>query len=156
MLCSKRRVRIARDWLTSDEPEASSFLGDLTAEIMDASPRISDEKYRLAAAELSINFDSLRKMANKKGDEALTNLASILERESAVLVDPCWYVEEERAWLEKVNTEAEKEALCLDLDQLTLSPPSAASDVPGNLALSKLESLCLDLSNLLIDEGKNL
>ena len=25
-LCSKRRARIARDWLTSDEPEASSFL----------------------------------------------------------------------------------------------------------------------------------
>ena len=29
-------------------------------------------------------------------------------------------------------------------------------DVLKNLALSKLESLCLDLSNLLIDEGKNL
>ena len=98
MLCSKRRVRIARDWLTSDEPEASSFLGDLTAEIMDASPRISDEKYRLAAAELSINFDSLRQMAKQKGDEALTNLTSILERESVVLVDPSWDVEEERAW----------------------------------------------------------
>ena len=41
------------------------------------------------------------------------------------------------------------------MDKLALSPPSA-SDVPENLALSKLESLCLDLSNLLIDEGKNL
>ena len=94
-------------------------------------------------------------MANQKGDEALTNLASILERESAVLVDPNWDVEEERAWLEKVDMEAEKEALCLDLDQLTLFP-SSASDAPENLALSKLESLCLDLSNLIIDEGKNL
>ena len=50
---------------------------------------------------------------------------------------------------------AEREALCLDLDKLSLSPPSA-SDVLENLTLSKLESLCLDLSNLLIDEGKNL
>ena len=76
----------------------------------------------------------------------MTNLASILERESAVLIDPRWDVEEERAWLEKVDMEGEKEALCLDLDKLTLTP-SSASDVPENLALSKLESLCLDLSN---------
>ena len=55
----------------------------------------------------------------------------------------------------KVDIEAEKEALDLDLDKLTLSPPSA-SDVPEKLVFSKLESLCLDLSNLLIDEGKNL
>ena len=27
----ERRAQIARDWLTSDEPEASSFLEDLTA-----------------------------------------------------------------------------------------------------------------------------
>ncbi|XP_057524313.1 uncharacterized protein LOC130804017 isoform X2 [Amaranthus tricolor] len=154
-LRSERRAKIARDWLTSDEPEASSFLGDLTAEMMDAGFRISDEKYRLAAAELGINFDSLQQMANQKGDEALTNLASVLERESAVLVDPSWDVEEERAWSEKVDMEAEKEALCLDLDKLALSPPSAP-DVPESLALSKLESLCLDLSNLIIDEGKNL
>ena len=72
-----------------------------------------------------------------------------------MLVDPSWDVDEERAWLEKVDMEAEKEALCLDLDQLMLSPPSV-SDVPENLALSKVESLCLDLSNLIIDEGKNL
>ena len=48
-----------------------------------------------------------------------------------------------------------KEALCLDLDHLTLSSPPA-SDVPENMALSSLESLCLDLSNLIIDEGRNL
>ena len=71
----------------------------------------------------------------------MTNLASILERESAVLIDPRWDVEEERAWLEKVDMEGEKEALCLDLDKLTLTP-SSASDVPENLALSKLEGLC--------------
>ena len=94
-------------------------------------------------------------MANQKGDEALSNLASALERESAVLVDPSWDAEEERAWSEKVDGEAEKEALCLDLDKLTLSPPSAP-EIPKSLALSKLESLCLDLSNLIIDEGKNL
>ena len=59
-LRSERRARIARDWLTSDEPEASSFLGDLTAQMMEASSRISDEKYRLAAAELGVDFDSLQ------------------------------------------------------------------------------------------------
>ena len=123
--------------------------------MMDASSRISDEKYRLAAAELGVDFDSLQQMANHKGDEALTNLASVLDRESAVLVDPNWDMAEKRAWLEKMDEKAEREALCLDLDQLTLPPPSA-SDVPENLALSKLQSLCLDLSNLLIDEGKNL
>ena len=67
-----------------------------------------------------------------------------------MLVDPNWDVEEERVWLEKVNIEAEKEVLCLDLDKLTLSPP-LAPDFPENLALSKLESLCLDLSNLIIE-----
>ena len=134
-LRSERQARIARDWLTSDEPEVSSFLGDFTAEMMDASSRISDEKYRLAAAELGVDFDSLKQTANQKGDEALTNLALVLERESAVLVDPNWDVEEERAWSKKVDMEAEKEALCLDLDKLALSPPSA-SDFPENLALS--------------------
>ena len=44
-LRSERRAWIVRDWLTSDEPEASSFLGDLTVEMMDASSRISDKKY---------------------------------------------------------------------------------------------------------------
>ena len=74
-LRSERRARTARDWLTSDEPEASSFLGDLTAELMDDSFMISDEKYRLAAAELGINFDSLQQTAYQKGDDALSNLA---------------------------------------------------------------------------------
>ena len=154
-LRSERRARIARDWLTSDEPEASSFLGDLTSEMMDASSMISDEKYRMAAAELGVNFDSLHQMAKQKGDEALSNLAFTLERESAVLVDPCGDTEEENAWSEKIDGEAEKEASCLDLDKLTLSALSA-QDIPESLALSKLESLCLDLSNLIIDEGKNL
>ena len=57
--------------------------------------------------------------------------------------------------MERVYIVAEKEALCLNLDKLTVSPPSA-SGTPENLALSQLESLCLDLSNLLIDEGRNL
>ena len=100
-LRSKRRAQIARAWLTSDEPEVSSFLGDLTAEVMDASSMISDEKYRLAAAELGINFDSLQQTTNQNGDEALSNLASALERESAVLIDPSWDEEEKKAWSEK-------------------------------------------------------
>ena len=150
-----RRARIARDWLTSDEPEASSFLGSLTAEMVGTGSTITEERYRLAAAELGIDFDSFKQKAYLKGNEALANLAPILERESAVLVDPNWDVEEARAWSERVDVAAEKEALCLDLDQLTLSPPST-SGAPENLALSHLESLCLDLSNLLIDEGRNL
>ena len=154
-LHSGRRARIARDWLTSDELEASSFLGHLTAEMMDASSMISDEKYRLTAAALSVNLDSLLQMAKQKGDETLSNLASALERESTVLVDPSWDAEEEKAWSEKVDGEAKKEALCVDLDKLTLSPPSA-QDIPESLALFKRKSLCLDLSNLIIDEGKNL
>ena len=62
-LRSERRARMARDWLTSDEPEVSSFLGDLTAEMMEASSKISDEKYRLAAAELGVDFDNLQQKA---------------------------------------------------------------------------------------------
>ena len=87
-LRSERRSRIARDWLTSDEHEASSFLGDLTVKMVSVGSMISDEKYRLAAAELGVDFDSLRQTTNQKGDEALTKLAPVLERESAVLVDP--------------------------------------------------------------------
>ena len=78
-----------------------------------------------------------------------------MERESAVLIDPSWVEEEKKAWPKKMDEEAEKEALSLDLHKLALSPPSA-SDLPESLALSKLKSLCLDLSNLIIDEGKNL
>ena len=137
------------------EPEASSFLGALIAEMVGAGSMISDEKFRLATAELGVDFDSLQQKANQKGDEALANLAPILERESAVLVDPHWDLEEARVWSERVDIAAENEALCLDLDKLSLSPPSA-SIVPEDLTLSKLESLCLDLSNLLIDEGKSL
>ena len=154
-LCLSRKARIARDWLLSDEPEASKFVGDLTAEMMNAGSMISDVKYRLAALDLGMDFTSLHQTANEKGSEALSNLASALEGESAVLVDAVWDAEEKKTWSEKVNAEAEKEALCLDLDQLALSSPPA-SDVPRNLALSSLESLCLDLSNLLIDEGRNL
>ena len=131
----ERRARIARDWLTSDEPEASSFLGDLTAEMVGTGSTITEERYRLAAAELGVDSDSLQQKANHKGDEALANLAPILERESAVLVDPNWDVEEARAWSERVDVAVEKEALCLDLDKLTLSP-SSASGTPKNLALS--------------------
>ena len=58
-LCLGRKSRIARDWLTSDEPEASSFLGALTAEMVGTGTMISDEKFRLAVAELGVNFDSL-------------------------------------------------------------------------------------------------
>ena len=32
----ERGAMIARDWLTLDEPKASTFLGDLTLEMMDA------------------------------------------------------------------------------------------------------------------------
>ena len=86
-LRSERRTRIAQGWLTSDEPEASSFFGDLTSEMMNASSLISDERYRLAAAELGVDFEALQSLAKDKGDEAIQNLASILEQESAVLVN---------------------------------------------------------------------
>ncbi|XP_057526266.1 uncharacterized protein LOC130805510 [Amaranthus tricolor] len=154
-LCLTRKARIARDWLLSDEPEASKFLGDLTAEMVKAGTMISDEKYRLAAAELGMDFTSLQQTAEQKGSEALSNLAPVLDGESAVLVDTVWDAAEKRAWSEKINAKAEREALSLDLEQLALSSPPA-SDVPENLTLSNLEVLCLDLSNLIIDEGRNL
>ncbi|XP_057529899.1 uncharacterized protein LOC130808438 [Amaranthus tricolor] len=154
-LCLARKARMARDWLLSDEPEASKFLGDLTAEMVRAGTLISDEKYRLAAAELGMDFTSLQQTADQKGSEALSNLAPVLDGESAVLVDAAWDADERRAWSERMDAEAEREALCLDLDQLALSSPPA-SDVPENLTLSNLEVLCLDLSNLIIDEGRNL
>ncbi|XP_057518115.1 uncharacterized protein LOC130799022 [Amaranthus tricolor] len=154
-LCLTRKARIARDWLLSDEPEASKFLGDLTAEMVKAGTLISDEKYRLAAAELGMDFTFLQQTADQKGSEALSNLAPVLDGESAVLVDAVWDAEEKRAWSERMDAEAEREALCLNLDQLALSSPPA-SDVPENLTLSNLEVLCLDLSNLIIDEGRNL
>ena len=120
-LCLGRKSRMVRDWLSSDEPEASSFLGALTTEMVGAGTMISGERFRLAAAELGVDFDSLLEKANEKGNEALANLAPILDRESAVLVDPHWDAEEAREWSERVDPAAEKEALCLDLDKLSLS-----------------------------------
>ena len=64
-------------------------------------------------------------------------------------------MKEKDEWLKKVDEGVEKEALCLDLDKLTISPP-LAPDIPESLAVSKLENMCLDLSNLIINEGKNL
>ena len=66
-LRSVRWARIARDWLTSDEPEASTFLGDLTAKMKDVGSMISDEKYHLAATELGVDFDSLSNCQAKGG-----------------------------------------------------------------------------------------
>ena len=97
----------------------------------------------------------LYQIAKQKGDEALGNLASPLERESAVLVDPSWDVREEEELSKKADAELEKEALRLDLKKLIVSSPSAPN-LPESQAVSTLESLCLDLSNLLLYEGKNL
>lgn len=82
-LRSERQVKIARDWITSDEPEASSFSGDLTAETMNASSLISEERYSLVATELDVDFDALHQIAKDKGDEAMIHLATILEQELA-------------------------------------------------------------------------
>lgn len=85
----------------------------------------------------------------------MANLKDKLERESAVLVDPEWDAKEQGEWSEKVSEEAEKEALCLNLENLTISSPSIPDLLP-NLAVSQIENLSLDLTNLLIDEGKSL
>ena len=85
----------------------------------------------------------------------MLNLAAALEQESAVLVNSAQDAKEKEEWLKKVDEDVEKEVLCLNLDQLTISPLSVP-DVPKNLVVSKLESMCLDMSNLLIDKGKNL
>lgn len=116
---------------------------------------ISEETFRLAAMELGINIDSLLQSARSKKNDALCNLSEKLERESTVLVDVEWDAKEKEEWLKIVNEEAEKEVLCLDLKMLSLSPPSIP-DVPEDLSLSKLESLSLDLSDVLIEEGKSL
>lgn len=87
---SKRRTRNAKDWIKSDEPEAVGFLGNLTTKMMDANALISDERYHLAAAELGMDFDALFQVAKEKGSEAGKNLAPVLNREFAVLVDPAW------------------------------------------------------------------
>ena len=111
-LWSERPVRIAKDRITLDEPEALSFLGDLTAETMNASSLIRDERYRMAVAESGVDVDTLHQIAKNKGDEAMFNLATVLEQESAVLVDPTWDAKEKAEWLRKVGENAKQEALC--------------------------------------------
>ena len=154
-LWSERPARIAKDWITLDEPEALSFLGDMTAETMNASSLIRDERYSMAVAESGVDVDTLHQIAKNKGDEAMFNLATVLEQESAVLVDPTWDAKEKAEWLRKVGENAEQEALCLDLEKLIVSPPSVP-DLSEKLVVLKLERMCLDLSNLLIDETKSL
>lgn len=152
---SERRARIARDLLKSYEPEAETFLDGLTAEMMEASALISFEQVRLAAAELGLDFDSIKEKADELKEEATANLKQQLEKESAVLIDADWDAKELEDWLAKVSAEAEKEALCLDLENLALFP-SPLPEVQPNMAVSDLEGLSLDLSNLLVDEGKKL
>lgn len=123
--------------------------------MMEGSALISEETFRLAAATLGVDYDSLLKVAQEKRDEALENLEEQLERESAVLVDAEWDAKEREEWPKKVDEEQEKEALSLDLEKLSLSIPSLPEPLP-NLPLPKLDDLCLDLSNLVIDVGKSL
>jgi hypothetical protein len=93
--------------------------------------------------------------AKEKRGEALVNLQDQLEKESAVLVDPDWDAKEKKAWLLKVTEEMERETLRLDLEKLSLLP-SPVPEPPRNLAVSQIENLSLELSDLLIDEGKSL
>lgn len=93
-LHSERQARNARDLLTSDEPEAATFLDNLTHEMMETSAMISKETFRLAAMALGIDFDSLLQMAREKRNDALANLHEKLERESAILVDAKWDAKE--------------------------------------------------------------
>lgn len=65
----EKRAKIPKDWLRSDDPEAVSFLGSLTTEMMDASTLISDERYRLAVTELGMDYDTLSNVAKGKGTE---------------------------------------------------------------------------------------
>lgn len=60
----------AKDWLKSDDSEAVNFLGSLKTEMMDASTLISDERYRLAATKLGMDYDTLSTVAKEKGSEA--------------------------------------------------------------------------------------
>lgn len=62
----ERRARLAKDWLTSDEPVAATFLGDLTDEMRVASLMLTVERYRLVVAALGIDFESLYQMAEEK------------------------------------------------------------------------------------------
>lgn len=72
-----------------------------------------------------------------------------------VLVNTKWDAQEREDWQRKVDEEAEKEALCLDLEKLTITS-SSVPEPPQNLSVSQLKNLSLDLTNLLIDEGKRL
>lgn len=136
-LHSERRANIARDRITSDEPEGSSFLSNLTTEIMGASSLISDERYRIAVAELVVDFDTLYQIAKDKGDEAVNNLAATLEKESAVLVDLAWDAKEKAEWLGKISDEPEQNVLCLYLEKLTLFAPTIPN-LPDKIGLSQL------------------
>lgn len=118
----ERRARNARDWLTYDESKAATFLDKLTLEMMEASAMISLESFRLAVTAMGLDFDSLHQTAKEKRGEALANLQDKLKRESVVLVDLKWDAQEQEDWLKKVSEETEKEAMCLDLKDLTLSP----------------------------------
>jgi acyl-CoA reductase-like NAD-dependent aldehyde dehydrogenase len=110
-LRSERKARTARDWLTSDEPEAETFLNKLTEEMMDAGTLINQEQFRLAAVALGVNFDDLLKTTQEKRDEALQNLKEQLERESVVLTDAAWDAKEEVEWRLVVDLETEEETL---------------------------------------------
>ena len=57
--------------------------------------------------------------------------------------------------VEKVTDEQEKETLLLDFEKLTVTTP-VVPKLPKKLTLSMLANTCLDLSNLIIDEAKNL
>lgn len=70
-------------------------------------------------------------------------------------MDPAWDEREQADWLAKVSEDAEKEALCFNFEKLSVSPP-AILEFHVKPTLSKLEELCLDLSNLIIDEAKGL
>lgn len=116
---------------------------------------INEETFRLTTMDLGTDFNSLLHSARGKKDDALVNLTEKLERESAIPVDAEWDAKEREEWLKIVDEEAKKEVLCLDLEKLSLSPP-LMPELPSDLSLSKLESLSLDLSDILIEEGKSL
>lgn len=72
-------------------------------------------------------------------------------QDSALLVNPTWDAKEREKWLQKVEDEKEKEALLLNLKKFTITAPTIP-EILEKLVLSKYESVCLDLSNLLNDE----
>lgn len=136
-LRSERRARVVRDWFSSDDPEAETFLDRLTQEMMDSSALISFEQFRLAAEDLGLDFKAIKGKAMEKRDDALANLKRELEKESAVLTDAAWDAKEKEDWLRKVAAEAEERALSLDLEKLTLSP-LPMPEIPRNMAVSQI------------------